>query len=184
MCRKDFKAAKAKINTTQSERPTSNQSCFFIKQLPAHHCCLYHDLHQFLSYFPILSNKAFCNKDGVVQVITFSMWHAFCVAVLSGMVLPSFKWACSRWHPRSHWHFVDKSEVTDTEIASQLAGSGIIFIGRTQSAAVSILHAASGKNEGFVGEQVELADQKLVKAQAKATAQTCRHLAVKIKKAA
>jgi hypothetical protein len=76
--------------------------------------------------------------------------------------------------------------VTDTEIESHLAGTGIIFIGRKKSetAAVSRLRAVWGNNEGFVGEQVELAHQKIVEAQAKADAKIEKLLAMENKKEA
>jgi hypothetical protein len=58
-------------------------------------------------------------------------------------------------------------QVTDAQIESQLAGSGIVFIGKVkkESMAVSRLRAVWGNNDIFVATQVEIAAAKEEEAQ-------------------
>jgi hypothetical protein len=193
-CHKDLKAANAKIRY-DAERPphVSPVMLTVIKQLLAHGItgASLTTFTKFLSYAPILINKAF-SKPAVQQGWSSAGYYPHKV--------PRVLSRCSEWGgltklqsdrvlagiPSLTDIALHKGKMTDNEIESQLVGSGITFIGRKKSvtAAVSRLRAVWGNHEGFVGEQVELAHQKLVEAQAKVVARNEKLLAAESKKAA
>ena len=124
---------------------------------------------KFFYYAPILIYKAFLKPFVQQEWSSASLFPCNAPLILN---------RCSKWDaltklqsdrvlaciPAPTDIALHKSKVTDTDVESQLAGSGIIFIGRKKSktAAVSRLCAVWGNNEGFLSEQVELAHQKLV----------------------
>ena len=193
-CHKDLKTANAKIKY-DAERPphVSPVMLTVVKQLPAHGItgASLTTFSKFLYYAPILISKAF-SKPTVQQGWSSAGYFPHNV--------PRILSRCSEWDSLSKLQSdrvlacipaltdiaLHNGKVTDTEIESHLAGTGIIFIGRKKSetAAVSRLRAVWGNNEGFVGEQVELAHQKIVEAQAKADAKIEKLLAMENKKEA